>query len=462
MHRGGLQKELRLRGVPLNTIITTDNYNEILLTKDSLTTIANHVSAAIKRKTTQDEVHQLLKFVRSLRSDTYYNMKLGDAQKSIALNFMNRHADMLGMREENGDIAHITGIDEVTDTPTIDDYQKKEIMQLSKDETRFKTTAFPDRRGNAIVDRERVAGLRSSPNNVKGVKQEDLNEVMFAGMQAIKNFLDPESVEELLNRMRDNEQHTYNDIALVHQTVQLDSRNRLQTTSASSNEYKWNIHAAGKPGHLGDIRIQDTLQQVIAVKVEPFWVPFSEPLDLYYDKIRMLIREFYSQSIQVTEFLDPLESNPTVSQYHFEFKIVKQELNRVLLKPVWDTYYFRKPFARVETLTLYFSNPFSTLTLQADRGTFTITFGNPTLFTSTTAHNLSTGDLVYIINADTGNTAIDNELNRKQGHIVTRIDDFNFTVQVDSSALPGTDTGIQVFYGSKRINLELEFTSLEQ
>jgi hypothetical protein len=459
-HRGGLQKELRLRGVPLNTIVTTDNYDSILITKESLITIANHVSAAIKRKVTQGEVSMLLKFIRSLRSDTFYGMKLAEAQKSIADKFLTREQDMLAGLEEQDDDAKLSGVREVTDEGTFDEYQKKEIMQLSKDETRFKTTAFPDRRGNAIIDRARVEGTRSSPNNIKGVSQQDATDVTYNAMRALQNFLDPESVEDLINKLRDNELHTYDDISLVHQTLQLDSRNRLQNNT--SNEYKWNIHAAGMPGHLGDVRIQDTLQQVIEVKVRPFWIPFTGPLDTYYGTIRMLIKEFYSQSIQVTEFLDPLEGNPKVSQYHFEFEIKQQDLNRIFLKPKHSTYRFRKPFARVETLTITFSTPYSDLTLLPDRGNFTMTYGNPTLFTSPNAHNLSTGDLVYIINASTGDSSIDAELNRPQGQIVTRVDDFNFTIQVDTSSLVGTETNIHVFYGSKRIVLPLEFTSLEQ
>jgi hypothetical protein len=464
LYRRGLQKELEIRAVPLNTAVSTDTY-QLLLTKDSLKTIANHASAIVKRKLTESEIRDLINFIRRLPETQFYRKPYGQAQKEMAQMFLVKNRTMREQIEDQEDIANLTKVSEDTSEGSISDYQKKEVMQMSASESSFKAKAFPDRRGNAIVDRGSTYGNRSLPDGIapRDLKQEDVNEVMFLAMKSLKEFLDPESLEDFIYKSRESENyHTFEDIELSHQTIQLDSRNRLPTGPV--NEYQWNIHTAGKPGYPGDVKIQDTLQYVIEMQIGSFWLPLSvdDPINTYYGKIRMLIREFSAQATQVTEFLDPVQTDPSMYSYHFEFNIVQQSLNRVLLKPVNSKFRFRTPMARVETITIVFREPFMPVAIQPDRGIYTVTYGNPTLFTTTLSNNLSTGDLVYIINSDSGTVAIDALLNRQKGWIVTRIDNFNFTIQVDTSSLSGTETGVSVYYGSKRTFFELAFTSVEQ
>lgn len=460
-HRVGLQKELRNRGVSLNTPITSDTY-EILLTKDSLLNITNRISAIIKRQLTAPEVTKVVQFVRKLPETKYYQKSLGDVQNIIAHDYVTRYKLQQRSIEDQEDIDALVGVDKDTDDGSLQDYQKKELGQLSRDENNFKIKTFADRRGNAIVDRDRAEGRRSSPDNIPPAKPSDVEvkRATVEGMKAISQFLDTESFEDLLGRQR-NSYLTFDNVALPHQILQFDSRNR-RVTNYKTNEYTWYIHPAGKPGQLGDVRTQDTLQQIIAIKICPFWLPISSPLDIYYNKVRMLIKEFQDQSIQVTEFLDPSMHDPTSRPYHFEFEIKELQFNRVYLVPCKSTYVFRRPYAQLNNLTIMFYYPFEPLTLQPDRGTFTMTFGNPTLFTTIAPDNLATGDLVYITNANTGDSDLDAELNRQQGQIITRLDDFNFTVQVDTSSIAGSQNNVDVYYGAKRIFFQMEFTCLEQ
>ena len=128
----------------------------------------------------------------------------------------------------------------------------------------------------------------------------------------------------------------------------------------------------------------------------------------------MLVKEFTSQSIMVTEFLDPNQTQPTVYYYHFEFDITTTSANKVLLTPTNKTFTFRKPFARVETITISFHTPFELMVFTPDRGVYTVTFGNHTLFTITSdpAHLLNTGDLIYVIDLDSSDQTINDLVNQ--------------------------------------------------
>lgn len=466
-HRQGREKELQRRRA-LQTgasIITPDSY-EILLTKISLITIANRISRITGKKLQRGEVDILIKFVRTLPSDNYYSLSLNEAQDKISRQFLSRYQAIANNFSEESDIEGMLGINHITDGPgTLQEYQKMEINQLTKNENQLKLTSFPNRRGNAVVDRARVDGNRSSPDSIKPdwkPSEDDMRTGVYKAAKMLEKFLDPESISEMFTGFRQS-WTTFQTVTLPHLTIPLDSRNRL-LTHTTTGEYKWNIHAAGKPGQLGDMRIQDVLEQVIQMKICPFWIPVNDVLDDYYAKVRLLIREFSSQSIQSTQFLNADETIPTVHNYHFEFEIQRRDKNRLYLVPVCNIFTFRKPFARVETLTTCFFSPFDKINLDADRVTCSVASGNPTIFTSSVPHNLATGDLVYVLNYASANIPTLNvEVNRIQGYIVTKIDAYNFSIPVDTTgSLPNPQTNIHVILGSKRIFFELEFTSLEE
>lgn len=465
-HRQGRDKEFqRRRALQTQASIITPDNHEILLTQNSLTTIANTVSSIIGKKLQRSDVDNLVKFVRSLPPDRYYSLSLSEAQEKISGQFLSRYHAIANNFSEESDIEGMLGIDHITDGPgTLQEYQKMELEQLTRNENPLKFTEYQNRRGNAVVDRPRVEGERSSPDSLKGshkVSDEELRKTTYDTAKLVERFLDPKSIDNMFNSMR-QVWTTYQTITLPHQTVPLDSRNRLVTHN-TIGEYKWNIHAAGKAGQLGDIRMQDVLEEVIQMKISPLWIPVNDVLDDYYAKIRLLIKEFSSQSIQVTEFLDSHQSIPTTTYYHFEFEIERRDKNRLYLVPVCDTFKFRTHFARVETITTCFFAPFDKVDLDNDRIICSVASGSPTVFTSSTDHNLATGDLVYVLNyASTNLPALNSTVNRTKGYVVTKINATQFSIVVDTTgSLPDPATNIHVILGSKRIFFELEFTSLQ-
>src|SRR6202522_126053 len=456
------ETELQKRGIPLNTLITNDNYSQILLTKDSLRLIANLISEKTQKKLSTKNIESLVSFIEKLKPSKFYNLPLSEAHIKIALYYLERFKIQEALIKDDyaNSIENITHLNEITDMPSISDYQQKEINQFTKNENQYKYAAFSDRRGNAVVDLERVNGIRSSPNNIesgKKISDDDVSKINYETLKMVKNFLDPAAIDSLLNRFSSTYTSFYS-INLPHQVVPLDSRNRLLTNS-NLTEYSWNIHTAGDPGHLGDIKIQDTLQQTIQMNIGSFWLPMYPVAGSYYNKIRMLIKEFTAQSNTVTEFLNSDQTQPTVYYYHFEFDITQTAGLKVLLTPVNNTFTFRKPFARIETLTISFRTPFNLMQFIPDRGVYNITFGNPTQFTITSnpAHLLNTGDLVYITNVDTINASINIAINTQIGWLITVTSATQFTIPFNSSILIGSNSGIDIYYGSQRIFFGLEF-----
>jgi len=461
------RNELKRRDViPPDTLLTKDNFR-ILLSKETFIDVANRVGTTLGFKLTQTQVKEIMDLAARLPPSKFIGLNLSDARSKLANEYLQRGQDYREQYDETQTIRVLADLDDMGDG-TMESYNKKELFQLTDNENQYKITTFANRRGNAILDKDRVDGIRSSPNNLesgKKISKDEYFRQILKTMNLINTFLAAESIDNMFKQFNQNTL-TFNNVSLPHQIVQLDSRNRL-LTSGNTNQYKWNLNWAGQPGHLGDVRIWDTLQQIVSMKINSFWIPMLGNLGGYYGKVRMLIREFIGQSTIVTEFLDATQNVPTVEYYHFEFNVTQVVGNRVFLEPEnGGLYIFRKPFARPETITISFRTPFETMVLALDRGVYTVTFGNPTLFTLTspgvTNNFLATGDLVYVTGLDTVNDTIDDQVNNPAGNIITFVSPTQFTIAVDSSALVGSETDINVYYGSKRIFFQLEFTSLEQ
>jgi hypothetical protein len=127
------------------------------------------------------------------------------------------------------------------------------------------------------------------------------------------------------------------------------------------------------------------------------------------------------------------------NRHHFHFS-TKQEGSRLLLTPLNKIFRFATPINAVEDIILTFRNPLNTITWDKDRFTgVTVAWENPARFITPSNHNLQTGDRVYIENFSGSLLAKDEQITKQNGHIITKIDENEFTVNVNlSSANPAT------------------------
>ena len=439
------------------------------MTSTALTDISNSISNKVSRKMTEDEIGMLIGFISELPPQQVAGLSYVVACNRVADEFLNRKSIKNIIKSANlaTDPVVLTGLEHVTTDPTIVDYQVKELMQLTPNEHQNKFTSFADRRGNAVVDSNRVLGNSSSPDSLpsgRKISADDVNRSNFQALKLVNDFLDPQNIQELLSRSSSS-YATFLNINLPRTTVPIDSRNRL-LSDTNPNQYKFNLHSSGSSGSLGDIRIMDTLQQIISVSIGDFILPMSPAVGSSYQKIRMVVNEFSNQSSLVTQFLTSNTSSPTVTYFQFEFDIKQIVGNQVYLTPTQNTrtYIFKKPISSFSTFTIQFYTPYDLYLFPIDRGVYTITYGNPTSFTvnSAPSHGLSTGSLIYVLNSTSGSASIDAALTNTAGYFITKTGATSFTIPVDSSALIGTQSGVNVYYGAFRVFFNLEFISLEQ
>jgi hypothetical protein len=400
--------------IPADTLVTVKNCRSLIQNKSTLINIANTVSKNIKRCLSRNEIADLQNFCRVLSIDFYCGKKYDAAIRIISGAYV---SEIYNNTDKNVSLEKLS-----SDGLTI---AQQEVAALTPNENKDKFTVFATTTGRPITINNE---FKKPKYDVNGIKPDDGEPTDLA----------------------------YNAVKLVRQTIQFDSRNRLSTANQRNPTYfKWNLHSAGQPGQLGSIRMQDQLQQIIEMEISPFWIPVNLTNFNGYDKIRMLISEFSIQGIIVTEFNDPTLSVPTTSNYHFEFDIVERKIDRVKLEAREPKFRFRKPFAKnFDTFTVRFFTPFGLDIFDNDFGLFSITPGNPTLFTSQVPFNLNTGDLVYVYNSQVP------EINRLDGQIITKVSNTQFTIEVNTDGR-ASESNINVYFASKRVFFQIAFNCLE-
>lgn len=194
----------------------------------------------------------------------------------------------------------------------------------------------------------------------------------------------------------------------------------------------------------GGLIIGNSIRDIVEISISPFTIPYKPIFVNFYNKITLSINEWVTNSYEAYEG----------GQFHFVFDIDKIDNNLIYLKPVDATYRFSRPMNYIDNFTLTFGAMLPKITFDKDHMfvssiDFTNQYG---LFIFTEPHHLVTGDLVYISGFTTPTVSADitmiNEVNRDNGHIIVKKDNYSFIINVNLSLL-----------GRKRL-LDLEYTLL--
>jgi hypothetical protein len=181
------------------------------------------------------------------------------------------------------------------------------------------------------------------------------------------------------------------------------------------------------------------IQNITSMRVKEIRMPYVASADNQYKRISMYIQDFASQSIVAQEN----------TNYHFMFhtQVDGRWINLTLPRDVDGIFRFRNPISSINNLNISFGSPLESIALDFDRMNLLVTsYGSVTTLTSTSPHNLQSGDLVYLSNFTTANPIyyvnIISQVNAKNGITqIQYVDDFNFNIPVDSSALLFTGAG---------------------
>lgn len=240
----------------------------------------------------------------------------------------------------------------------------------------------------------------------------------------------------------------------------LDTRNRILAGPNQTNRttMQWNFYNGTRFAQ-GNVNGLGTIRDIVGIECGTFYFPNTA--DVSYTEFRqisMFIHEFGEQSSILTD----------KTRYHFLFNAESitgdSGTERLKLTPAFDTAEtrFDRPITTLNTLTISFGCPAERITFGPDRDfSTTVSVANPGVFTTSTAHGLSNGDLVYFEgfttdNPDTDATAIA-FVNRDKGHIIQNASGSAFEVaDIDTSGLTNPTVNT-VIYGSRRFFIPLKF-----
>jgi hypothetical protein len=123
---------------------------------------------------------------------------------------------------------------------------------------------------------------------------------------------------------------------------------------------------------------------------------------------------------------------------------------------------FYKPITKLDTLSVSFGNPSEIILFKNDRDDGVVTgYGAVTTFTMANAHNLQTGDVVYITGFTTGTPGYEAGINTQLGVAITRTGNNTFTIAVNTSSSAVTwisNQPIKCFYAPFRVIIPMEIT----
>lgn len=302
------------------------------------------------------------------------------------------------------------------------------------------------------IDMHAVLGKEIGLNGENDVVSASLNRVPTTAV--IANAVDLSSV--LGNNDKYGIQSIVNPQALLNKTqVLLDSRNRSLDTDGTQL-IKWSFSNTISVQQ-GSFNSTSPIRDIVAIKVFPFKIPYTATAENPTNNITMYFNEFSNQCVVA----------PESARYHHWFSYT-QEGDWLALDAFHHndgTYNFDKPITTLDTLSVSFGAPLTPIQFDLDRMSATMTSGNPTIFTFSTAHNLSTGNTIYFTNFSTSNTSSDailiSQINSLYGLEIIRINSTQVSVAIDSSGIVGTPTVSTAFFGEKRIFIPLELTYIK-
>lgn len=449
-HTQGRNKALYTRGIPKNdkiirndTIITPDN-KQILLEKTTLTMIANNIS---KKTGNRVNINSLVTLIKSMDYTRLYNKNYQDSITEISKLYMTPNQNKPNLYIDNLD----------NETPTVTDYLKRQTLYMTGNENQYKYTQNVARRGDSIIYTDLQDKINDNTRQLHNLSDEDFKGKILNGVENLQKFFDPMNIDALVKRAGAAPPglQTYQNITFPRRLVRFDSMNRL--VNSTNTCIQWRLNFSGHQGQKGDIYVQDTIKEIKRIQFFPFWLPIIDPKDIYYNTISLYIKEFWD-AVSSSHILSDNINN---EKYHFQFNIEKVEPTRIYLTPIQPFYNFSKSIGSIERISTVFYNPFNEIIFDNMDGVYSVVNGVLTTFTLLNGdHNLTTGDLVYILNYNSTDSNINDEINNSRGHIITVTGINTFTIPIDTSLLAAVQD-VNITYGSKRIFFQMEFTSLE-
>jgi hypothetical protein len=402
------------------------NFQTNIYSKNNLKSLINKLEVVNNKKLTKIEITNFIDFLKKFNYNKLYKEFYDKTTNDVSITNTNDHLIKLYMID----------IGKLKSTFDMHEFLKKELNDkaMVKGTTDYNfgnnKTSFVKEISKDVISSSFIPPPTSLPNLVSKAEQIEFTKILnYQSLWRDSNIL----------------------IDSRYQNIANSDRSRIVFTIVNNTKVK-------TPGS-GVITSISNMRDIVEIEIYPFSIPYMSAADNYYQKITLSILELSAISIDAYED----------SQFHFIFQ-GKINGNLIDLTPINKTFRFFKPITRINEFSLRFGSPLSPIEFDKDRlYTQSINYAsNPGIITFSEAHNLVTGDLVYIENFDTLTPAQDlniiEEINNTQGHICTRINNTSVSINVDltqialASQIPGLS--VLVYFGSKRILLPLKFRYL--
>jgi len=247
--------------------------------------------------------------------------------------------------------------------------------------------------------------------------------------------------------------------------IVLDSRYRMTDNAGQISSFKWVYNLGSQTAMPGSVSAIGNVREIVSMKVYPFRIPYVASADNKYSRVSVLLNNFSSQAFISNEN----------RKFHFMLQSqIDSDFIDLSADNYNDIYHFENPVTTASIIEVSFGSPLLPILFDNDRDTCVIDyFSNApmTKITTTSKHNLSNGDQVYFSNFNVGdvnailsvqksiNDNIKNTINGANGFLITVLDDYSFSIDFDSSNIQNpVNSQFNVYYGSKRIFMPIEFT----
>ncbi len=406
-----------------------DTVRAILLKDDSIMYILNVYGSLMSKHfgerytISREDVNGIINTIEKMDSHFLENDSIQNQQHNIAKIFK----DQLLRSKRKNDV-YYEGSDSSED---IGDIMRKTINHTS--ETNAERTRL-----------DLDWGTRSNGENSVACN----NFMGWTDGWSLMNALNPRSIEK------------------TYPTLMLDTRNRNRADSdpSSRKNMQWEFYPGSRWSD-GTVNGIGPIRDIVSIECGTIYFPnVDDQSFVEYRQISMLIHEFTEQASILSDKV----------RFHFLFnaEVIPDDAGteRLKLTPAFNgacETRFSKPITTLTSFTVSFGTPAERITFghDYDPSPSTVTKGNPTVFTTSIAHSMSNGDLVYLEEFTTGDTTADGTLirlaNRERGHIIQNVTSTTFEIAaLDSSSATGTASVARIIFGSRRFFIPLKLTYL--
>ena len=282
-----------------------------------------------------------------------------------------------------------------------------------------------------------------SKNYSKNESEMDSKKHLSLGIEKI---LDEPNTDDFIHKINRN-------VFLTENYIVVDTKYRNKAYAPVDGVYSFDV-VVGNDISTGAVNVANSLRNITKIRFLKPTIPFiSGYLDSNYRRVCIGIKECDAQSILIGDL-----------KAHCIFKIddyyvthPSNNLNVLTFDEDYQEFVFEYPIKILNKITLTVGNCKTLISVPIDSDTALVSYGSPTILTSSVPHGYDIGSTFYVNISKfvTDSSYINERINRTI--LATSTGANTFTVLVNTSSMIGTQT-VDVYYEDRRIVVNMIIT----